>query len=69
MSGNANSGRRKMTSLAMALSEWEVDEAWSMHKMGYTYRQIAERYGISVSTVQRAFKRRMRARHGNQGQA
>lgn len=55
-----------MTSLAMALSDWEVDEAWSMHKMGYTYRQIAERYNVSVSTIQRMFRR---MRDGNQGSA
>ena len=55
-----------MTSLAMALSDWEVDEAWSMHKMGYTYRQIAERYGVSVSTIQRMFRR---MRDGNKGSA
>jgi uncharacterized protein YerC len=66
MSGNARSGRRKMTSLAMALSDWEVDEAWSLHKMGYTYRQIAERYGVSVSTIQRMFRR---MRDGNKGSA
>ena len=62
MAGNHNSGRRKMTSLALNLSDWEVEEMWSMHRMGYTYQQIAARYGVSMSTVQRCFRRR-RERH------
>lgn len=47
-----------MSSLALYLSDWEVEEMWSLHKMGYTYKQLAERYGVSVKTVQRIFRRR-----------
>lgn len=54
-------GRKKLTSLACQLSDWEVVEAYQEHRRGTTMDALAGRYGVSYKTLERAFAR-MRAK-------
>jgi transposase len=48
---------KPMQSLCKLLSDWEVDEARLDNRRGVPVDALAERYGVSAKTLQRAFKR------------
>ena len=50
-------GRPHIAGACAALSDWEVDEARLDNRRGVPVDALAERYGVSAKTLQRAFKR------------
>lgn len=50
-------GRPPIAGACVALSDWEVDEARLDNRRGVPVDALAERYGVSAKTLERAFKR------------
>ena len=50
-------GRPPIAGACAALSDWEVDEARLDNRRGVPVDALAERYGVSAKTLERAFKR------------
>ena len=50
-------GRPPLAGACAALSDWEVDEARLDNRRGVPVDVLADRYGVSAKTLQRAFKR------------
>ena len=50
-------GRPPVDGYCSMLSDWEVDEARLDNRRGVPVDALAERYGVSAKTLQRAFKR------------
>jgi hypothetical protein len=54
---STRAGRPPIAGACAALSDWEVDEARLDNRRGVPVDALAERYGVSAKTLQRAFKR------------